>query len=126
MTVRRACRVLVVDDEPAIADTLAIILNTSGYEAHAAYDCSSARQRTSRWLPDLILSDIALPDGNGVDLVIELQHLYPHAGVLLFSGQEAAEAPLRRAAEAGYEFEVLAKPVHPTELLERIAAHCLQ
>lgn len=121
---RRTVRVLVVDDEPAIADTLVIILNASGYEAQAAYDCSSARARASAWPPDLILSDIALPDGNGVDLAIELQRQYPDADVLLFSGQEASEVALRRAAHAGHQFEVLAKPVHPTELLERLAAHC--
>lgn len=122
---QRSIKILVVDDEPAITDLLTAILSLRGYEAMGVYDAVSALQQARRWQPRVILSDVMLPDGNGVELAIRIRSELPACAILLFSGQPAAESLVRRAREQGQEFEVLAKPVGPEELLGKIAALCV-
>lgn len=115
-------RVLVVDDEQCIADTLAAILRNSGYQATALYDGEAAWSACNLHAPDLIITDVIMPGINGVDLAILVKERYPDCKVLLFSGMAATADLLADARRQGYDFEVLAKPVHPTELLAKVAA----
>ncbi len=110
-----------VDDEHVIADTLALILRSSGYEVGVAYDGRSALRQCEREVPDLILSDVVMPGMNGVELAIEVCERFPPARVLLFSGQAASFDLLESARRQGYHFELLAKPVHPKDLLAKIS-----
>ena len=93
-------KVLVADDEPVIADTLAMILNQSGFDARAVY---------------VIMADL-----NGIDAAIRIRALLPGIKILLFSGQAATADLLEKARNEGYEFDILAKPVHPQDLLARL------
>jgi CheY-like chemotaxis protein len=70
--------------------------------------------------PDLLISDVVMPELSGVDLAIQLKELCPSCKVLLFSGQAATTDFLREARQQGHSFEVLAKPIHPNALLARI------
>lgn len=117
--------VLVVDDESVIADTLAIILSKSGFAPIAAYEGKSALEMSMVIQPDLFLSDIAMPGMSGVELAIEITETIPGCRVLLFSGQSPALDLLSEARAMGYEYPVLAKPVHPSVLLASIAK-CLE
>ena len=65
-------RVLVVDDERVIADTLAIILNQNGFDASAVYTGTAAVDRARETKPDLIISDVIMPDMNGIELLTRL------------------------------------------------------
>lgn len=112
--------ILVVDDERRIADTLVLILNMKGYIASATYDGSTALALCHELVPDLVLSDVVMPGLNGVELAIELRQSFPHCQVLLFSGQAATADILEQARAQGYEFPLLAKPVHPEVLLEKV------
>jgi CheY-like chemotaxis protein len=113
-------RVLVVDDERVIADTLAIILNQAGFDASAVYSGEDAVQSARLQPPDLVITDVVMPDLNGIEAAIVIRSFLPHCKILLFSGQ-AATADLRENARLrGYEFEILAKPVHPQDLLAKI------
>ena len=69
---------------------------------------------------DLLISDVLMPELSGIDLAIQTRELYPSCKVLLFSGQPAITGMLEAARANGHDFEVLAKPVHPGELLDRI------
>jgi CheY-like chemotaxis protein len=113
-------RVLVVDDEHVIADTLAIILNHAGFDASAAYTGTGAvaLARTAR--PDLIICDVMMPDMNGIDAAIHIREFLPDCKILLFSGQAATADLLEDARARGYEFEILAKPIHPQDLLAKL------
>lgn len=113
--------VLIVDDEKNIADTVALILQAAGYAARAAYDGSAALAMTRNSQPDLILTDVLMPGMNGIELAITARREYPQCHVLLFSGQAASADMLEEARLRGYDFEVLAKPVEPEDLLKRIA-----
>jgi len=70
--------------------------------------------------PDLLISDVVMPLLSGIELAIQLRELCPNCKVLLFSGQAATASMLDSARASGHDFEVLAKPVHPADLLKRI------
>jgi CheY-like chemotaxis protein len=113
-------KVLVVDDERVIADTLAMILNQSGFEARAIYSGEGAVELAASFAPDMLISDVIMADLNGIDAAIRIKALLPGIKVLLFSGQAATADLLEKARAQGYEFEILAKPVHPQDLLSRL------
>jgi CheY-like chemotaxis protein len=115
-------KVLVADDERVIADTLAMILNQSGFDAHAAYSGEGALELAKAIAPDMLISDVIMADLNGIDAAIRIRELLPGIKVLLFSGQAATADLLEKARAQGYEFEILAKPVHPQDLLSRLRA----
>jgi CheY-like chemotaxis protein len=113
-------KVLVADDEKVIADTLAIILNQNGYDASAVYTGTAAVEKAKATRPDLVISDVIMPDMNGIDAAIKIRGFLPSCKILLFSGQAATADLLEDARKRGHEFEILAKPVHPQDLLQKL------
>ncbi len=113
-------KVLVADDERIIADTLAMILNQSGFDARAVYSGEKALELASAFAPDMLISDVIMNDLNGIDAAIRIRELLPQIKVLLFSGQAATADLLEKARAQGHEFDILAKPVHPQDLLSRL------
>ena len=112
--------ILVVDDEKRIADTLVLILDSEGYVAEAAYEGSTALEICRSKVPDLVLSDVVMPEMNGIELAITIRHQFRDCHILLFSGQADTMELLADAKRRGYNFELLAKPLHPEELVARI------
>jgi DNA-binding NtrC family response regulator len=115
-------RVLIVDDQKLIADTLSEILGNAGFEALAAYNGKEALEAMSRFYPHWVISDVVMPLMNGVELAVAIRTHYPAAEILLFSGQAGISEILEDAQRQGYEFELIAKPVHPKKLIERLTA----
>jgi CheY-like chemotaxis protein len=113
-------RILVVDDEPLIADTIVQILNRSGFIAEAVYGGREAIDAARRINPELILSDVLMPHIDGVEAAIAIQKFLPDTRIVLFSGQAATVEILARARTRGYHFELLAKPLHPTQLIKHL------
>src|SRR5271154_698373 len=113
-------RILVVDDERLIADTIADILEGAGFHAMAAYDGWTALEAAARAHPDCLLSDVLMPGMNGVELAIAMRKLYPAARILLFSGQAGISQILLEGQKQGFEFELIPKPIHPFKLIERL------
>jgi CheY-like chemotaxis protein len=114
--------IFVVDDEPLIARTLATILFGFGYTATAFTNPLDALKSAESECSDFLLSDVIMPYVNGMDLRIAFCEKCPKCRVLLISGQAETSDLLESAREAGRNFTVLAKPVHPTELLAAIKA----
>jgi CheY-like chemotaxis protein len=104
-------RVLIVDDEKRITDTLALILRARGYEAATAYDGVSAIEACSQFIPGM----------NGIEMAIVLSTRFPRCKILLCSGQAASASMIEEARDRGHHFPLLAKPVHPEQLLDMIA-----
>lgn len=119
--VRRPTRVLVVDDEWLIAGTVAAILRREGYAAFSYVDPLEALKASELLAPDVLISDIAMPELSGVDLALQMKARYPQCKILLFSGRLAPPDALEKARTSGHEFLLLPKPVHPTVLLSEIA-----
>ncbi len=113
-------RVLVVDDEPLIADTLVVILNINGYQASASYGGKAALERAREFKPDVLVSDVMMPDLSGVDLAIGVQKLFPRCRVVLFTGLADSTEILHHARDRGHQFLVVFKPVHPQDLLDTL------
>jgi CheY-like chemotaxis protein len=113
-------QVFVVDDEPLIASTLTTILNVLGFSATGFESAEAAIQAAESQCPDLLIADVIMPGMNGIDLAIRFKSHYPDCKTLLFSGQLVTTDLLGAAKSEGHKFPILAKPVHPTELLAAI------
>ena len=113
--------VMVVDDESSIADTLAEILSRSGYAAVTAYDGDSALETALLMPPEMLITDVVLPGMSGIDLAITVKRVFPDCKIILFSGQASTADLLAAANRDGHQFVLLSKPVHPADLLSRIA-----
>ena len=113
--------VIVVDDERIIADTLSTILNHNGYSATATYDAKSALELMNTTSPDLVITDVLMPEMNGVDLAIEVRNRVPDCEVILFTGQPQNSEVLRPALDPKNGFSLLVKPLHPSLLLRTIS-----
>ncbi|MFP5238000.1 MAG: response regulator [Acidobacteriota bacterium] len=110
-------RILVVDDEKFIADSLAAILQMKGYSAQAAYSAEEALPKAAAMAPDILISDVMMGPMNGVQLAQHIVSLHPGCGVFLISGNDDAAGLLESAGKQGLNFPLLAKPIHPDELL---------
>ena len=113
-------RIFVVDDEQVIAQTLAVILRQSGFVVDAFTNPLEVLNIADSQTPDLLVSDVMMPELSGIDLAIQLRKRHPQCKVLLFSGQAATADLLRTARQEGHDFELLLKPVHPKDLLGAI------
>jgi CheY-like chemotaxis protein len=113
-------KVLVADDEQVIANTLAIILNQAGFEARAVFSGEKAIEALDTFQPDMLISDVIMTGMTGIEAAIITRTRMPNCKILLFSGQAATADLLEKARTQGHEFEILAKPVHPTDLLAKL------
>lgn len=113
-------RVIVVDDEQVIANTLAIILNQAGFEARAVFSGQQAIELLESFQPEMLIADVVMPGMTGIEAAIAIRNKLPKCNILLFSGQAATTELLEHARAQGHEFEILAKPVHPSDLLEKL------
>jgi len=110
-----------VDDEHVITETLVKIFSNAGYEARGVYSAEEALALIDSWVPEMAVVDIHLPGMNGIDLAIFMKAECPKCNLILFSGHGGAAELLSAAAHGGHTFNVLGKPIHPSELL--VLAH---
>jgi CheY-like chemotaxis protein len=116
-------RVLVVDDECVVADTLAKVLTLSGYAAIAAYDADDALEIALHSPPELLITDVLLPGMNGIELAITIKRIFPDCKILLFSGQVSTAHLMAAAGREGHRFTLLNKPLPPKNLVAIVAEH---
>jgi len=117
---RKLQRVLVVDDERLIAETVTAILNANGFEAVEAHNGEEALEAARKVRPDIVLSDVLMPKMSGVELGIKIRLEFPGTRIFLFSGQAATSELMRKAQDDGYTFELFPKPIHPEELIAKL------
>ena len=113
-------KIIVVDDEPIIADTLVDILKGEGHDAFAVSTGAAAIQWAEMLRPDAVVTDVVMPGINGIETAKGILKLLPQCRVILFSGQAATLDLLDRARAEGYKFEVLAKPINPDVLISAL------
>jgi DNA-binding response OmpR family regulator len=116
----KGIHVFVVDDEITISQTLALILSSSGFTVSSFTDPLKALDGVPSRSPDVLLTDVVMPHLSGIDLAIQIKEKCPACKILLFSGQAETLDLLGAARQQGHDFTLLAKPVHPLELLRRI------
>ena len=113
-------RVLVLDDETVIAETVVEILKHEGFDAQSVPNGSAAIELAATWRPDVVLSDVVMPGINGIETGIKIREMIPDCKIILFSGQAATVDMLERAREQGHNFDILAKPIRPEQLVSVI------
>jgi len=100
---------LIVDDEPDICELLELTLGRMNIETRAATDLAQARELLAQYRFDLCLTDMKLPDGNGVELVEHIQQHYPKTPVAMITAHGSMEWAIK-ALKAG-AFDFVSKPV---------------
>ncbi len=117
-------RVLVVDDQTDARELLATILNLSEAEVHTAGSVIEAQNVLTAWQPEIVITDIAMPSGDGFELIRHIRQLEQTGGrripVIALTANAGAEERIRALA-AGFQLH-LAKPVEPDELVVSIAS----
>jgi DNA-binding response OmpR family regulator len=109
-------RVLIVDDERSVADTLAMVVESFGFIARVAYSGEEATTVADDLLPQVALSDVMMPGMDGFALATWLEEHHPDCRVLLLSGHLDIVAEVESEAIGGDAQAILAKPVHPQEI----------
>jgi len=116
----RKLKILVVDDERLIADTIVQVLNMVGFNAVALYSGSKAIELAAQEPYDVLISDVVMDGITGIDAAIEIRKILPNCKVLLLSGNTRTSDLLKDAHERGHDFDILAKPVHPSVIIHRL------
>lgn len=118
----RRMRILVVDDEHLIADSLVEILTMFGFDASCRYSGSQAIDRANTEAFDVLITDVVMNEMTGIEAAIEICKVLPTCKVLLMSGNTRTSEMLKAALEQGHDFDIVAKPVHPSVILDRLKA----
>ena len=119
MASNRTRRVLVVDDEPDMAEWLSVVVSNAGYDTRVAVRGDEAAETFSTWLPDAALVDLMLPDTDGAELVRRFKALQPRTEVLVVSGQGSIPRAVE-AIKAGASY-FLEKPIDAESVLAMLA-----
>lgn len=118
MSEPKVSRLLILDDERVLVDTLCMIVNDSGYEARVAYDHDTAMAIAREFKPDFFLTGFCnCCVENGSESIAEIQTFLPECRTLLFTGTASAVPVIEDYFRRGYEFQVFAKPRHPMDFL---------
>jgi DNA-binding NtrC family response regulator len=117
-TGKRRRRVLAIDDEPAMTEWLKMVIEAEGYEVRTALIGTRGEEIFKQWRPDVVVTDLMLPDLDGIALLRRLKDLDSSPEVIIISGQ----GTLARAVEAGQAgaFFFLEKPVSQDGLMDLI------
>jgi two-component system OmpR family response regulator len=111
-------RVLVVDDEPSLAELLASVLRYEGWEIQTASDGSSAVRTAREFRPDAVVLDIMLPDFDGLEVLRRVRAELPHVCVLFLTARDAVEDRVAGITAGGDDY--VTKPFSLEEVLARL------
>ena len=113
--------ILVVDDEPGVLTTLAMVVELAGYSVLTAKGGQEAIDTVAGAAIDLALIDVNMPGMDGIAVGREIRKKLPNCKILLITGSTEGSDRIIAARAKGLEFDVVAKPIPPEELLERIS-----
>jgi DNA-binding NtrC family response regulator len=115
---KRRKRVLAIDDEPAMTEWLKMVIEAEGYEVRTALIGTRGEEIFKQWRPDVVVTDLMLPDLDGIQLLRRLKDIDPSPEIIVISGQ----GTITRAVEAGQAgaFYFLEKPVSQDGLLDML------
>ena len=115
-------KIIVVDDEPVITNTLCQILRNAGYATFAAYEAEGAMMLCRHHSAAMLISDVNMPGISGIELAQQISREMPRCHIILFSGHVDTAPLLRAARQEGFHFECLAKPMLPDALLAKVSS----
>lgn len=116
-------RVLIVDDDRLVADTLALIFAKSGFDSRAVYSAEDALECAREFAPNLLLCDVTMPGRDGLALVCDITEQFPMCRIIVLT---AFYSNLKNVREQSSKLPrpvgILTKPCQPSELLREAAA----
>ncbi len=112
---RKERKILLVDDETGILDTLRILLQGDGYEVVSAVSGREAVEILPDALPDIVLTDIRMPGMTGLEVMAKAHEVDPETAVILMTAQASLQTAVRAVNEGAYYY--LQKPFANDELL---------
>jgi CheY-like chemotaxis protein len=116
-------RVLIVDDDRLVADTLTRVFQKNGFETRTAYSTDEAIDCARDFLPNLLLCDITMPGRDGLALVNDITHELPSCRILVLTGFYSNLKSVReQASRLDRHVGILTKPCQPAELLRHANA----
>src|ERR1700737_3802843 len=116
-------RVLVVDDEQLVADTLTLVFGKRGFDPGAPSPAHHGLERAREFKPDLLLCDVTMPGRDGLDLVKDITREMPDCRILILTGFYSNLKVVRDAAQLlSVSLPVMTKPCQPEDLLREAAA----
>jgi two-component system, OmpR family, response regulator len=113
-----AVRVLVVDDEPSLAELLASVLRYEGWDIQTAGDGKAAVRAAREFRPDAVILDVMLPDISGIEVLSRLRAELPHVCVLFLTARDAVEDRIAGITAGGDDY--VTKPFSLEEVLARL------
>ena len=112
-------KVLIVDDEKVVAESTSEIFRIAGHEPFSATSAREALDIAREVQPEILLTDVVMPGETGIELAISIRRELPSCKILLISGQAETSNLLEDARRQGFEFEILAKPHWPPDLIKK-------
>jgi DNA-binding NtrC family response regulator len=116
--VKRKRRVLAIDDEPSMTEWLKILLEHAGYEVKTALIGTRGEEIFKTWHPDAVVTDMMLPDVDGIELVRKCKQLDPEVEVIVVTGQGNIPRSVEAVKAGAYDF--LEKPIDADRLLDKL------
>lgn len=115
-------RVLVVDDDMRVADSIVQILARSGHTAVSAYSAEVAMKMAEKLNPHVVISDVVMGPVSGIELALHIREHHPECRVLLISGYSAPAGNVPGGDAKGAKLQFMPKPVDPARILEFVTA----
>ncbi len=111
-------KILIIEDEPALNESILFYLKNEGFVCETALNYNEASQKINDYEYDVIVVDIMLPDGSGLDIVRELKANYLNTGIIILSAKDSLDDKLL-GLDLGAD-DYITKPFHLAELNSRI------
>jgi CheY-like chemotaxis protein len=112
--------ILIVDDEPLVAQTLTLVFRRNGFQVETAYDADQALASLRAVPPDLVLCDIDMPGRDGISLMADLTRELPDCPILVLTGFYSGLARVREyTATLRQQVSIVTKPCQPSDLLRQ-------
>ncbi|PWU16387.1 MAG: response regulator [Verrucomicrobia bacterium] len=112
-------RILVIDDEPDMGQLVKDMLQPTGHEIILAADGAEGVRQSRSFHPDLAITDIYMPNEDGLETILELRRLFPRMAIIAMSGRDNAEVMLSVAKKLG-ALAILQKPFERERLIELV------
>jgi len=111
-------RILIVDDDRLVADTLSLVFRVNGFDSEARYTAADGLDRARSFAPSLLLTDVTMPGESGLDLADAVAREMPDCKLMMLTAYESNSAPVQKHSERTQRpIRMLYKPVHPEELI---------
>ncbi len=114
-----AVKILIIDDEELFREDLAIILSRKGYDCKTAANADEGLKLVTEFLPEIILSDIVMPDKNGIDLLNDILQVQPEAAVIMMTAFGTLETAVNAFRKGAVDY--ILKPLVIEDVLNKIS-----